>query len=234
MFGGLDDTLLATRHRTDLAGQPHLAEHHQLTRQRAVLQAGDHRTQHREVGAGLEHLDPADHVQEDILIAGEQATMLVEHCQQHRQAIAVQADGDTAGIAQRRVIQQGLHFDQDRPRALPHHHHQTAGGLLLAARQEDRAGVLHLLQAQLDHGEHAQLVDRAEAVLLATQRAEARITIALQQQGGVDHVLQHLGAGQRAVLGHVADQQQHGVGSLGEAGQRGGRLTHLRDTPRRG
>ena len=53
------------------------------------------------------------------------------------------------------------------------------------------------------------LVGRAEAVLQRAQRAVGALALALELQHAVDEVLEHPRAGQRALLGHVADEQ-HG------------------------
>ena len=58
------------------------------------------------------------------------------------------------------------------------------------------------------HLEHADLVGGAEAVLGGAQDAEGVAAVALEIEHGVDHVLDHLGAGDLAVLGDVADEQR--------------------------
>jgi ABC-type uncharacterized transport system permease subunit len=78
------------------------------------------------------------------------------------------------------------------------------GSAVLA--QKDRAGVAHALQALFGHRKHADLVHRAKAVLDGAHQAEAAVRVALKVQHRVHHVLQHARAGQRALLGHMADQ----------------------------
>ena len=56
------------------------------------------------------------------------------------------------------------------------------------------------------HLEQAELVGGAEAVLHRPQQAQGVVAVALEGQHGVDHVLEHPGPGQRAVLGDVADE----------------------------
>ena len=73
-------------------------------------------------------------------------------------------------------------------------------------RQEQRGRVGHALQAALGHREHAELVDGAEAVLDRAHQPEARMRVALEIEHRVDDVLQHARAGDRALLGHVADE----------------------------
>ena len=84
------------------------------------------------------------------------------------------------------------------------------------------------------HLEHADLVGRAEAVLHRAQDAELMRAFALERQHRVDHVLDHARAGDLAVLGDVADQDDGGAGALGEADQRLRGAAHLRDGAGRG
>ena len=103
------------------------------------------------------------------------------------------------------------------------------GDALLAVGQEQGGGVGHRHQARLGHLEHADLVGRAEAVLDRAQDAELVAALALEIEHGVDHVLEHARAGDLAVLGDVADQQQGAAALLGEADQRLGGGAQLGD-----
>ena len=76
----------------------------------------------------------------------------------------------------------------------------------VAEEQLGRVG--HLAQAFGCHLEHADLVGGAEAVLDGAQDAEGVAAVAFEVEHGVDHVLDHLRAGDLAVLGDVADEQQ--------------------------
>ncbi|MNM56652.1 hypothetical protein D3C81_678290 [compost metagenome] len=125
------------------------------------------------------------------------------------------------------VVDQRLHLHQHRPGALPGRHHHAARYFLLGAVEEDRRGVGYLLQATVGHAEHTQLVDRAKAVLHRPQQAQAAIGLALEIQHGVDHVLEYPRAGQRAFLGHVADQEDRRAALLGVAHQQRRAFAHL-------
>ena len=57
------------------------------------------------------------------------------------------------------------------------------------------------------HLEHADLVGRAEPVLHRPQYAKKTAFLSLEIQNRVHHVLQHLGAGDGTVLGHVFHQK---------------------------
>ncbi len=100
--------------------------------------------------------------------------------------------------------------------------------------QKDGRGILDLLEALAGHGEHAQLVDRAKAVLDRAHHAVAAAAVALEIQHGIHHVLEHARAGQRAFLGHVSHQHDAAPIFLGPAHQCRGGLPNLRDGARRG
>jgi len=56
--------------------------------------------------------------------------------------------------------------------------------------------------------------------------------VALEIQHGVDNVLEYTRAGERAVLGDMADQDQAGAALLGKARELRGTLAHLGDRTR--
>ncbi len=233
MLGRLLQPLLAGRHGPDLAGQPHLAEHHQILGQGVIAKTGDHGQQQSQIRTGLLYLDSADHVDEDILIRHLQPAVAMQHCQQHGEPIVIHPHRHPAWIGELGVVHQRLQLHQQRTRALPDHHHDGAGRLLLTATEEDGGRVAHFPHPLPGHGEDPQLVDRPEAVLVGAQGAKAGVVAAVEQHGTVDAVLQHLGTGQGAILGHVAHHEDGDVILLGIAGQQGGRFPHLGDGPRR-
>ena len=114
---------------------------------------------------------------------------------------------------------QRLDLDQQRARALEAGEHRSARDAGLALGEEQRRRVRHRHQAALGHLEHADLVGRAEAVLDRAQDAELVAAVALEVEHRVDHVLEHAGPGDLAVLGDVADQEQGRAAALGEADQ---------------
>ena len=107
------------------------------------------------------------------------------------------------------------------------------GDRLGVLRQEQRRRIGDALQAALGHREHAELVGGAEAVLDRAHEAEARMRVAFEVEHGVDDVLQHARAGDRALLGHVADEDDDDAALLGEARQLRRAFAHLRDAARR-
>ena len=83
------------------------------------------------------------------------------------------------------------------------------------------------------HLEDAELVGGAEAVLGGAQGAEEAVPVAFELEHRVDHVLEDAGAGDRALLGDVADEDDGRAGLLGEAQKDARRLAHLADAARR-
>ena len=126
-------------------------------------------------------------------------------------------------------VDQRLHLDQQRPRAFERDQHAGARHRLAVRRQEDRARIGDALQAAFGHREHADLVDRAEAVLDRAHQAEAGVRVAFEIEHRVDDVLEHARPGKRAVLGDVADQHDGGAARLGDARELRRALAHLRD-----
>ena len=74
-------------------------------------------------------------------------------------------------------------------------------------RDEQAARVGHLGDAVAGHLEAADLVGGAEAVLERAHEAQRGLPVALELADDVDQVLEHARAGDRAVLGDVADEQ---------------------------
>ena len=158
--------------------------------------------------------------------------MLLQHGQNLVQAV----DGDAGGGATRAGIaggtHQGLQLHQQGPGALAGH---DRGGARTGAlpTEEQLAGIGHLRQPLPPHLEHAQLMGGTEAVLHRPQQPVAGEAIPLEGEHRIDQMLQHLGAGEGPLLGHMADQHQGRVLALGDAGQGSGTLAHLGHRARR-
>ena len=89
--------------------------------------------------------------------------------------------------------------------------------------------VRDLDQAARAHLEDADVVRRAEAVLERPQRPVRALALALELQHAVDQVLEHPRAGERALLGHVADEQHRDPARLRQPRDPVGDLAHLPD-----
>jgi hypothetical protein len=122
---------------------------------------------------------------------------------------------------------QSLHLDQQRTGPLHRaEDHGPRRGPCLA--DEAGRGIGDLGEAALSHLEDADLAGGAEAVLDRAQGAEGPLPLPLEVQDAIDQMLEGAGPGQRALLGHVPDQNQGDVEPLGGFEQRRGRLAHRR------
>jgi hypothetical protein len=86
---------------------------------------------------------------------------------------------------------QRLNFDQNRARALHRREDRAACNGVLPARQEQQRGIAHFGQAMAFHGKHANLIDRAKAVLQIAQDAVLMTAFSLEGHHHIDHMLQH-------------------------------------------
>ena len=136
---------------------------------------------------------------------------------------------DRRGCACGRGGDQGLDLAQDGARAFDAGEDDRAGRRLLAPGKEQGRGVGDLGKPPARHLEDADLVRRAEAVLDRAQDAELVAALALEVEDRVDHVLDHAGAGDLAVLGDVSHQIDADPAPLGEGGELVRRRAHLRD-----
>src|SRR6266550_2290904 len=102
-----------------------------------------------------------------------------------------------------------------------------------AILQKCAARVADLVHAAIAHFEHAALVGRAEAVLLAAQDTEAVVTLTFEVEHSVDDVLEHARPGDRALFVYVADEKDRDVAALREQHQAAGTLAHLAHAPGR-
>ncbi len=229
VFRSLLQSLLTGRHWANFAGEPHFTKHHQILRQRLVAEAGNHGQQQGQVSTGLFHLDPANHVDEDILIRHLQAAVTMQHRQQHGETVVIHPHRHPARIGELGVIHQRLQLHQQRSGALPNHHHDGAGSLLLSPAKENGRGIADLPHSLPGHGKDAKLVDRPKTVLVGAQGTKTGVMATIEQHGAVDTVFQHLGAGQRTILGHMAHHEDGHVVLLGVASEQRCRLPHLRD-----
>ena len=194
--------------RAQLAGQPDLAEAGQrgasVAAGDAPGRAGD-RQRDGEVGPRLVDAHAADDVDEDVAVPTPTPAWRPS----------------TASTSARRLRSMPLHTRRGGTSSLCETSAWTSTSSgrepSIAARttcpapgglaDEARAGVEDLDEPALAHLEDADLVGRAEAVLQRAQRAVGALALALELQDAVDEVLEHARAGQRALLGHVADEQ---------------------------
>ncbi len=166
-----------------------------------------HGEKNREVGGGLVDAHSAYRVDEDVVPAGLDAAVTVQHGEQQREPLRIETHRQTFRHAALHRVDERLDLDEQRPRALEGRDDRGSGDALAVLRQEQRRRIGHAAKPALGHREHAELVRCAEAVLDCTDQAKARVRIALEVEDGVDDVLEHARARDRALLRHVADEE---------------------------
>ena len=124
-------------------------------------------------------------------------------------------------------VDQRLDLDQQGSGAFLGDEHAGTGHGLFMLRQKQRRRVGHAAQAAVGHGEHAELVDGAEAVLEGPHQAIGGVGVALEVEHAVDHVLEHPRPGQCALLGDMTDHHDGAAQMLGKPGELRGALAHL-------
>ena len=116
-------------------------------------------------------------------------------------------------------IDQCLDFHQQGARTLARDKRRAPRHGLGTAGKKDGRRILDLPEALLAHDEESQFVGGAEAVLRRSDDAKPAAQVAFEVQHGIDHVLEHTGTGQRALLGHVADENRGHTLLFGEPDQ---------------
>ena len=159
---------------------------------------------------------------------------LGEHREQEHDALQVGAVRGAAREAEARRRDERLHLDQQRPRALERWDDDAARHAAAALLEEHARGVGDLAQSGVAHLEDADLVGRAEAVLGRAEDPEGVEALALQVEHRVDDVLEHARPGDRALLGHVPDEEDRDVVALRDLEEARGALAELRDAASRG
>ena len=109
-----------------------------------------------------------------------------------------------------------------------HNTYGTASAHTARTSVEEHSGwILNLHKAVLAHLEYTDLERSTEAVFDARQDAVAVIRVALELEHDIDDVFQNLRAGNRAVLGDVADDEDGRAGRLGVFQERSGTFSDL-------
>ena len=152
---------------------------------------------------------------------------LLEHREQQRDAAGIDADGGPSGHGEPRARHERLDLHQHGTATLQRREHGRAGRARGALGEKRGRRVRHLDETALRHLEHAHLVRRAEAVLHRAQHAQRVRAVALEVEHRVDEVLEHARAGERTLLGDVADQHARRPARLAVRGEQRRRLAHL-------
>ena len=128
---------------------------------------------------------------------------------------------------------QRLDFHEHRPRAFDGRKNGTAGHWFVAAREEQHGRIVHLFQPFPRHGEDTDFVDGAEAVLERAQNPVLMAALPFETHHDVDHVFEHAGPRNAAILRHMTDEHKSDTVFLRVADQFECTATDLADRSRR-
>src|SRR3569833_4369384 len=160
--------------------------------------------------------------------------MAVHDRQQHGYPVGIQPLRHSPRRTNPHPADHRLHLYEQRAAALHGDGNDAAGSGLGGAREEDGGWVADLLQAALGHGEDPELIDRSKAVLRGSHDAKATASLALEVQHGVDEMLEHARACNRALLGDVADDDHRRAARLGKTDELCSTFPQLRYRTRAG
>ena len=195
-----------SRPRAQLAEEAHLADRDGARRDRPVAEGAGQGDRERQVQPGLRDLEAAGEVRVDVLGPEGDPGAPAEDGDEQGEPVGVQA-GCTAGrrpVAGRR--DERLDLDEQRPRPLHRGRDDAPRSRRLVLHEECPGWIGDLGHAALAQLEDADLLGRAEPVLRGPQDAQHARSLAAELEDGIHEVLEGLGAGDRAVLRHVAHE----------------------------
>ena len=174
---------------------------------------------HRQIRRRLTDPQSTGDVQINVVRVQPQPAARFQHRQQHRQPPAIPPDHRPARRSAGVRRQQRLHLHQHRARTLQPGEHRTARDIAPPLRQKQRRGIGNLRQTDIGHLKHADFVGGAKAVLHPAQNTELMPAVAFKIQHRIHHVLQHPRPGDRALFGHMPNQDQRKPLQLGHPDQ---------------
>lgn len=136
------------------------------------------------------------------------------------------------GPARRRAVRlghQGLDLGEQGAASLECHRDAGAGDDGVALGEEEPTGVGQADDATVGQVETADLVGGSVPVLHRAGHAQPGMSVALEGDDHVDEVLENARPCDRAVLGHVPDEEHRHTALFGDLDDRGRDLAHLGD-----
>ena len=228
--GNFRQALVHIGHAADLARQAHFADGDQIIVDGLIPVGGCHRKHHRQVGAGLVQPQTADDIDVSVKQAQLHAAPLFCNRQQQSGTVKIKTVRRPAGYVEAGFGNKRLNLSKNWPCALHHAGNAGAGCAFRAAFQQHLGGIRYFDQTGVCHFEHADLVGRAEAVLGGPEQTVGGIGITLEIENAVNHMLQHLGAGDVAVLIDMANHKDGDAVLLGHLHHGHSAILHLGDT----
>jgi hypothetical protein len=224
---GLVRPLLRPGRSTDLARQADLPDRGEGVRVRAVPRGTRESEHDRQVCARFGELHPAHRRHVDVRVRQLDAGSAFQHREEHRDPRCVDAVDDPPRLRRRARDDERLDLHRQGPTPFHRHGDARARHRCPVAGHEQAAGVGDLVDAVTGHVEAADLVGGAEPVLQGADEAQGGLPVTLEVADDVDQVFEQSGAGDRAVLRDVSDDEDGECRLLGDPDEGGGDLAHL-------
>ena len=143
------------------------------------------------------------------------------------------SDSGRAKVA--RLIHERLNLHQqgatsflcDEHRGPRHALGRLRGAAQLGLREKERRRIGHRLEAAVGHRKDTQLIDGAKPILHRPNHSKGRLRIAFEVEHRIDHVLEHSGACEGALLRDMADQEEAAARLFGPARELCSAFAHL-------
>ena len=191
---------------SQVAGQTYLADRDGGGGQREVGVRRCDGQRHGQIRRRIGQPHSADRRQVDVTRPDPQVGPLLQHRRDHRRARRVDAADRAARRRRGRNGYQGLHLADERTLAVERHGDRGARNRRWPLIEEKPRRVRNAVNPVVVQHETADLVGRAEPVLDPAHHAKRRRLVAFEMQYDVDEMLQRSRPCDRAVLGHMADQ----------------------------
>ena len=206
-----------SRDLPELPTEADLATRHEVGRQRPVGTRRHDRERHRQVSRRLVHAHAAGGKSEDVGVAHAELDALLEHAEHHREAARIDALGRPAWLGDAVPAHERLDLDEQRPAALHGRHDDGPRHSRLPVGEQQRAALGNADEPGIAHLEQPELAARAEPVLDGAHEPQRVMAVSLEGQDRVDDVLEGARTGERAVLGHVTDEDDRDAPLLRDA-----------------
>ena len=225
--GGFTYTAVDLGDRANLAAESDLSGETVVGGDGEIKVGGQNSRDDSQVTGRITDLEPARHIQENILLGEFEARPALQDRQKHIQSPHVESGGGALRRAIDSRADKRLNLKEKRSRAVQHRADGGAAKSGLVHRDEQLGRVGDFAESFAGHLEDSQLGSRAESVLYAAQDSVRTSIVALELKNHIHNVLQNLRTGNVAFLGNMSDQDDRDACLLGEAQKDRGNLLDL-------
>src|SRR5579859_429212 len=231
---GLGYPLFDPVHRPDLTTQPYLPRKTDPRGQRYILVGTEQGAKNGKIDGGVLHLQTTRNIEKDILYPKMKTTPLLQHRQQQLQPAQVEPAHRPLRRAIYRLGHQRLHLDQQRPQPFDRRGNGNTTQLLLPLRDQQLTRIADTPHAALGHFIDPQLSRTAKTILQRPEDAIGIMTVTLELQNSIDHMLEYFRTRNASILGNMTDQKHRRIGLLCKTLEFGRAFPDLADTARGG